>query len=612
MLVVLLRWGYLRWAQLKEGRLLSPGTVPTAEELRTGATIASRGDRHFDWLIESLRRKAQAGVLQEEPIIDELEDRIVYGETRFQEFPAICILSALAWTFFNLKSNLPSIVNAGDVTPKSLAPILGLVGANWWLIFGGLLFHFGSLGERYLNMARFEAYRSWLEREIVPRLGVARTTGDRLTSALESFSTTVKEIREAVFPLSGLASVMQSFQEGLVAEMIPAMSKGLEGVKIGLSDAALGELQKTTIESTRALREMKDQQAKMLTLVISGERRGAELAALVQSISNQTGLAASALQGQTGLINLNIQALAGLKSEILTSTEGTRSLVNTILQLMASTISHTKQLETHNVAVSGLAALLPPIGGTLAEMRTLISGIQMGLASLAVSENGLRTEMEQSRAVVSAAAARLTTAIENAADLKQRWEEAMLQMTSLIDEISQRTIGFEKSAGELTAVAGVVASGLPGIQSTIDGVGAKVSALAGSTAEIAAGNKAIVSAFSDLLAASQKLKSLGHSITGHFNIWQDQTRKVYGKAQESTEKIEASFTRIGDVVSGMEGILKTLAERDQRDGFSLNAARERLAQYSTTELASAAATGDVTVPGSSEHPQSDVTSPAVI
>jgi hypothetical protein len=58
----------------------------------------------------------------------------------------------------------------------------------------------------------------------------------------------------------------------------------------------------------------------------------------------------------------------------------------------------------------------------------------------------------------------------------------------------------------------------------------------------------------------QKLKNLGHAITGHFNIWQDQTRQVFRKAQDSTESIEASFNRMGGVVSGMEAVLKELSE----------------------------------------------------
>ncbi len=609
---VFVRLAVLLKALLNERQLLSPGAAPTAEDLRTGRTMAPKGNRHFDWLIGILCLKARAGVLQEEPILDELEDKL-YGNSWFREFPSICILLALAWTFFNLKNTLPSIIGANTITPKSLTPILSLVGANWWLIAGGLLFHFGSLGERRLNTLRFDGYRSWLERDIIPQLGLARTTGDRLTSALESFGSTVREIREAIYPLSGLASVMQSFQEGLVAEMIPAMSKGLEGVKIGLSDTALGELQKTTVESTRALREMKDQQARMLTLVVSGERRATELATLVQSIADQTGAAASALREQAGLLGLNSQALNGLKTEIHSSIASSSALRTGVAQLGDSISSHSERLDSNTSSLSGLVALLPATGATLAELQTLIAGIQLGLAGLAVSENSLRTELEQSRLFMSEASASLSATLGNAADLKRSWEEALLQMTSLVDEVSRRTKGFETSATELTAAAGAIASGLPGIQAALDGVGAKVEGLGGSTAEIAVGNKALVNAFSDLHATSKKLKHLGSEVTGHFNIWQDQTRKVYDKAQDSTEKIEACFTRIGGLVGGMEGVLREVAERGRRDLVILNGGGDVAESVQPNrELIDAVAAAESPVVAAGEHLPGDAMAPPVI
>jgi hypothetical protein len=203
-----------------------------------------------------------------------------------------------------------------------------------------------------------------------------------------------------------------------------------------------------------------------------------------------------------------------------------------------------------------------------------MSGVQLGLAGLAVSENGLRTEMEQSRGIVSEASVNLTAALGNAIALKGQWEEAMLQMTSLIDEVSRRTANFDKSAAELTSVAVVVGGRLSEIEVALNAVGIKLADLNGSTAEVASGNKAIVSAFADLQSASQKLKHLGIAITGHFNIWQDQTRKVYGKSQESTENIEASFIRIGKVVTGMEGILTNLSAGLAREEASRTRAPE--------------------------------------
>jgi hypothetical protein len=169
----------------------------------------------------------------------------------------------------------------------------------------------------------------------------------------------------------------------------------------------------------------------------------------------------------------------------------------------------------------------------------------------------------------------------------------MLQMTSLIDEASRRTTSFERSAADLTSVAGVVAARLPEIEGALNTVGEKVGGLSKSTAEIADGNKGLVSAFNDLHSAGQKLKSLGHSITGHFNIWQEQTRKVYGKAQESTEKIEMSFARMGETVFRMEGLLRDLSTGINRGESGRNRGGESVQDpILTTEHSNGAAAGD--------------------
>jgi ABC-type transporter Mla subunit MlaD len=557
--LILGRLAWLLSELIREARFLDRGRAPSAVDIR-GSTIAKRSG-HFDWLVQTIRPKAEAGTLQEEPVLVALEDRLVHGTQWLRELSAICILSALALTFYKLNKELPGIINnKTEVTPQSLQPLISLVGANWSLIVAGLASHVASIGERWISLKRFDVYRQWLERDIFPFLGVARTTGDRLAAALESFSGTVIEVKKALYPLSGLATVMAGFQEGLIGEMIPAMTKGLEGVKIGLSDGAVHELRATTVESARALREMKDHQARMLTLIVSGERRTAEMASVVQSIADQTSQVAKALKDQIPVLTTNNESLTQLKTAVAESTESSGTLTTTIKRLNESTVKHTQRVDANISALSALEASLPEISATLSEMRKLMSGVSLGLTSLAVSENSLRTEMEQSRGAVKAATTGLTAFLDNAAALKERWEEAMLQMASLADEVSRRTIALDKSTTELSAVAGAVVARLPQIESALNSVGAHIEKLSGSTAEIANGNKSLVAAFGELQTAGQKLKHLGHEITGHFNIWQEQTRKVFKKAQDSTESIESSFTRIAGMVSGMEAVLRQLAE----------------------------------------------------
>lgn len=553
------RLGWLWWEWTKEKGLLRHGIAPSAGDIR--ANSFTTANKTIDWMVRTIRPKAAAGTLQEEPVLVALEDRLVHGTPNLRELSAICILGALALTFYKLNKELPDIISSETtVTPQSLRPLISLVGANWSLIAAGLAAHVGAVGERWICLARFEVYREWLERDIFPFLGVARTTGDRLALALESFSGTVKKVEEALYPLSGLATVMATFQDGLIGEMIPAMTKGLEGVKIGLSDSALNELRATTVESARALREMKDHQAKMLTLIVSGERQTSELASLVQTIADQTTRVAKALVQQVTVIETNSESVTRLTTAVAESTESSGAMTTTMKRLSDSTLKHAQRVDAHIGVLSGFEGLLPQIAATLTETQSLMAGVHLGLTSLAVSENSLRAEMEQSRYAVTVAMTGLNTSMGNAIGLQARWEEAMLQMAALADEVSRRTLAFDKSAAELVVVAGSAGARLPQIESSLNSLGAQVEKLSGSTAEIAQGNKSLVAAFGDLQASGQKLKNLGHAITGHFNIWQDQTRQVFRKAQDSTESIEASFTRMGGLVSGMEIVLRELSE----------------------------------------------------
>ncbi len=541
----------------KDQIFFSRSLTPSVETIRSKGSI-SRRNEYFDWLIDSLKRGAQTGTLQEEPIISALEDRLVHDKSLLREVPALCILFALLITFYMLFSKLPHMF---DNQVPDLRPIIALVGANFWLIGAGFLFSVGSLFERRINLCRFEIYRQWLEREIFPFLGVARTTGDRLAAALETFSSTVKKIEEAIYPISGLASVMQGFQENLIAEMIPALTKGMKKVQIGLSDAAIGELQKTTVESTRALREMKDQQAKMLSLITSGERRSAELASYVSAIATQTGVVAKVLQDQSTILTTNNLSLAQVHASVEESTKSNVLLTSSLARLDKSTVSHIQVLENLAQDLSGLSALVRGTDDDLKELHKSSMGVQAGLSDLVTSEGSLRSEVEQSRGVITHASKALTAALADVSDLKDRWSEAMLQMASLIEDISKQTGTFEKSATTLTEVGGLIAMRLPQIEDGLTGVAAKIDALNGSTAAVANGNKDIVSAFADLQIAGQKLRNIGNSIVGHFDVWQTQTSKVYSNAEESTKGIEASFKRIGEVINGFERMLRDLSER---------------------------------------------------
>ena len=230
-------------------------------------------------------------------------------------------------------------------------------------------------------------------------------------------------------------------------------------------------------------------------------------------------------------------------------------------RLNESTIDHTQRTEAQNLILSQFELLVPRIAQTLIEIQASMSEVHAGLTSLCcISERSLHGEMEQSRGVVTSAKDSLNASLSNAEALQKRWEEAMLQMASLADDVSQRTLTFEQSTTDLSGVATGVAALLVRVEDALNSIGSRVENLSGSTREIAAGNKSLVVAFGELQSASQKLKNLGHAITGHFNIWQEQTRNVYDSAEESTINIESAFNRIAGLVTGMEAILRNLSE----------------------------------------------------
>jgi predicted nucleic acid-binding Zn-ribbon protein len=426
----------LGWQALwREDRVFrrKSGRLPHFMEVRAGE-IRSRLREythlsHLEFVLNLVEPKARTGFLQEEAVVDALYDKIVNRSNWLRESSSILILLALAITFFNLHDKLSAVLSphAGTFTPDTLRPVLELVGATWPLIFGGFLLYVLSLFEQCLQSKRFENWRHWLETAIFPEIGSSRSTADQLSSALTQFNNTVGQISQAIAPIQGLETALSGFQNGLIENLIPAVEKSLANVSVNLSTQAVEGLRDVTRESTRILRQIQDNQARILTVVIAAEQRSVAIGAAVQEVASQTSRVAAAMASNAERIESNTSAMTGLYQ-----------------QLGTATATWEQRAATLNDTVGAAAQAIQNNADITRDLTRQTDSLNLFLVELGKQSSALTAEvnsLSSAFAQVQSALAPIVGPLQRTADsvgsftasalgLQERWQDAMLQMAS--------------------------------------------------------------------------------------------------------------------------------------------------------------------------------------
>lgn len=534
--------------------------LPTPEDFRQDSVRKKVYGKlkHLPFVIDMIEPKARKQILQEESVLSALHDRIVNATDGYRETSALCILSALVATFFTLNTGLGDLVNGAQINADSLKPILSLVGFSWPLIAAALALYFFSILKQHLAWQHFDAWRHWLETDIFPELGASRSTLDKLERALGDFNTTARNIGELLLPVQAIGPALHAFQGDLVQHLVPAIKDGLARVSVGLSDDALSEFRKATQHSARAVESIQDNQGRILTLTASSERRTAELAAAVNVIAAQSSNVAAALAQQapalldcTARINELSQTVGELDKNSHLRADGMRLTIQSVQQALHQQLEDGRRLTAALQSISPVLisadAMLREATAKLGTVAETAGKADMTLASITEPLQRLSGTMEPFLA--------------KAASLDQRWQEAMLQMGALTDEIHTRTSSLEKTSSALTAALGQSVSELGSVGPALRDTAAAVLQLRAEVAGVSSGNKLLVSAFGELQALGQKLKNLGHGVTGHFNIWQRETREVFTLAQSSSAAVKESLESIEKVVGRLEFTLEAAARQ---------------------------------------------------
>jgi hypothetical protein len=560
--LTILGYSYARYLQERRDIPARKG-LPPADEIKKGLSPERRGQcnrlKYLPELLDIVEPKAKAGTLQEESVISALEGRMLRGVTWFRELSSIFILAALVITFFRLHQDLPKILSKRHVTAEDLAPIVPLVGANWPLIALGLLFYCGAALYDQIQLCRFKAYEGWLEADIFPHLGVSRSTSDQLAAALKQFTTTAATMNRSLAPLQQLGIVLSDFQTGLVNELVPAIKEGLQHVSIGLSDSAINKLTVTADSSAHVLRALQDQQARMLTIMTASERRTAELAATVDALAHYTHCVSLSLSKQAALLEASTSAADRLGTVVHDATE----------QMQGQSAALQASVSALEGSLDNQGRIIEAQAGVIREMITLMSDANRKLGGLTGSMELAVTQVKALDKTVMTFAALLDSVVgplkalaaavpdfaTRVNDLQERWQEAMLQMTSLAEEVTKRTGQIDGAALQLTESIrnGVVALGTTTAQlGELVNEGEKMRS---AVVQISDGSRQIVGAFSDLQSLGQKLKNLGHGITGHFAVWQKENKEVFRKAQDASTAIVGAIERMSVVISSLESSL---------------------------------------------------------
>jgi len=524
-------------------------SFPNADELKNGLSRERReyfaNIRHFQFVIDVIEPKVQAGTLQEEAVLSALEDRITGGTNVLREASSIAILAALTITFFTLHRELPAIF----AKQPDLKGVMTLVGANWPLIGLGLVLYFLSTVWYAMTTRIFLLYRSWLESAIFPFLGLSRSTSDQLVAALAQFNGTVASMNGSLAPLQGLGIVLQQFQTGLVQQLVPALERGLRGISVGLSDRAVSDLREFVGNASSLFKTVQDHEARMLTLAAATERRTAELAAAVDAISDSSRSTAENLAAQAVRLEANTDAVRGFTRVVQEHSSSLSAelavLTRAAQQLVTDLEGHGGKLEALQGATADAADAVGDVAKLLPEISSLIESGVCETRNAIVPIIGL-TEVVGSAVEVTRPVA------EKFTDLIARWENAMLQMSSLADDIRSRTEAIEnRSANLVSALDATRREVMPDLLNGLSTLSREIADLRSQTSKLAAGSEQIVSAFGNLQVLGQKMKTVGHSITGHFAVWERNTRDVFRKAEETAAAVTKSVERIEGTLSAL-------------------------------------------------------------
>lgn len=532
----------------------SHAQLPTVEELRNRKAKSLFREytqlKHLEFVIELIEPRAEKGILQEEAVLNALHDRIVNRLDWYREGSAIAILAALAITFWKLAQTMPE---AKTLTAENLLPILSLVGATWPLVGLGLVLYGLSTVWQTLVWEHYDAWRHWLETVVFPELGASRSTLKKLDATLEEFTNVARQITELLMPIQGLSPALAAFQGDLINLLVPAIKDGLSRASVSLSDQAIRELRSASSDSLRAVREIQDNQARILSISVAAERNVAEIAASVSAVAQKAEAVASALEKHEPALQANSAAVARLHSELEQSITAIAALSRDLINAVTA---HREVVDSSRTATAELMVevrgLRPMLAGNTAALGVLSTGIAQVQSSIEATEEILALLPAPLRATAES----MPALVQNLGAVQSRWSEAMLLIAAITDEITRQTNTLDEHARRLADALGENNVHLQTTSTELSDARSDLGLLRKDLGTLAAGTQDIVTAFRDLQAMAQKLKHLGNTITGHFNIWQHQTKEVFQTAQVTSKSVHES---INCVVRAAETVSHSLA-----------------------------------------------------
>jgi uncharacterized protein YoxC len=516
--------------------------LPTVKELRdrTARSLLPQYSQldHLEFVVELIEPRAEKGILQEEAVLGALHDRIVNQTDWYRESSAIAILLGLAITFWRLAQALPK---TKTVTAEDLSPVLSLVGATWPLVGAGLILYGLSTVWQKLAWEHYDAWRHWLETAVFPELGASRSTLKKLDATLDEFTKVAGEITTLLMPIQGIAPALTTFQSDLIDRLVPAIKNGLSRASVGLSDQALRELRSAGTDSLRVVREIQDNQARILSISIAAQRNVAEIAASVSAVAQNAQAVACALEKHEPALQANSAAMVKFHSELeqyagiiaVTSRDLTNALT---ANREAVSLSQT----TTTGLLAHVKALTPELSANVAALAALSASMAQVQSSIQSTEQILALIPDPLRATAGC----LPPLVQKLDVVQSRWSEAMLQIAAMTDEIARRTNTLDEHARRL---ANAIVENNGHLQATSAGLSdsrTEFELFRKDLGSLAAGAQEIVIAFRDLQALAQKLKHLGSTITGHFNIWQHQTKEVFQTAQTTSKSVHESLNGV--------------------------------------------------------------------
>jgi septal ring factor EnvC (AmiA/AmiB activator) len=313
--------------------------LPDAEALRNRGAETTAKYQHRPILYQLLRTLySRLGYIQEEEVTATLEESILSRAEILRELAALAILTALFFTFLTLYYELRAPTSQ-DITGR-LAAVFDLVGVNWPGILAGLLCAALAGVVRYRNAGLLKYYRNWLDADIFPKLGAARTTVDQLGSLTTELKGAVEKLTQGLQPLAQLPTVLNRFQTDVIGGLIPKLVEGLQRVPVSLSDATVRQLRKISGDSSELLARITRDYGKLVLLSEQSGERQAEIASGITSaagslrdLNGPVDAVASALTDNSKAVISSSAELAGLAAELNRTTEHLPKLTATAEQL---------------------------------------------------------------------------------------------------------------------------------------------------------------------------------------------------------------------------------------------------------------------------------------